>query len=107
MFRLAGLLLILGLALGLWVGFDAQEHQKVLQTWSKAKASLVNIQTQVSVKLHKSSAELNPGTQTKSISLPKPIVVFWRELSLIIVSIWNTIVNLWLRLISALKLREV
>jgi hypothetical protein len=106
MFRLAGLLLILGLALGLWIGFDPQEHQKAVQAWSEAKASFVNIQTQVSLKFHEWAAESNPGTQTVSVSVTKPIAEFWRQLSSILVNLWNSIVTIWLRIIHGLKLHK-
>ena len=51
MFRSAVLLLIVGLAVGLWLGFNPQAHQQTIQKWDSVKSAYLKFMTDATAKI--------------------------------------------------------
>lgn len=111
MFKSAGLLLVLGLAIGLWLGFNPQAHQKVLQSWNETKASYLKIQTQIAAKFNGWGTQLSSTKQTASNSsansVPKWINTAWQQLASIFNTIWNSVRRLWSSISANLNMRNL
>lgn len=105
MLKSAGLLLFVGLAIGLWLGFNPQAHQKVVQNWNEAKAATLSFQSQISTKFKDWTALWNPKSSGKvSVSVSKPISTAWRQLGSIFNVFWSSLHKLWLSLTSGLQI---
>lgn len=106
MFKFAGLLLLLGLAVGLWLGFNPQAHREALQSWDGAKAVSVNIQTQVSAKLHEWTGQSGSQEQSAPNSAPRPTETAWGQLTSILHTLWSSIQRFWLSISAKLHLHK-
>ncbi len=107
MIKSAGFLLLLGLAIGLWLGFNPQAHEKVVQSWNDAKASYMRIQKQVMTQVNGWTTQLGSTKQTASNSVgsvPKWINTAWHQLASIFNTIWSSARKLWLSLAANLNM---
>ncbi len=107
MLRFAGLILILGLALGLWIGFNPKAHQDAVQSWDREKASFQALQVEASVKFHEWSSPNVSGGASPSIEIPQPLLTFWRDFTSTLANIWDAIVNVWMKIIRGLSLPNI
>lgn len=111
MAKSAVFLLIVGFALGMWVGFNPQLHKQVVDTWDHAKASFMNIQAQVSGKASNSSnntvSQPAPQTQVKSKPGAQPTSVVWRQISSMFAALWNSMQHIWLQIRADLNLKKL
>ncbi len=101
-----GLLLLLGLGIGLWLGFNPQAHRKMLQNWNEAKASYMRVQAQISSKFDDWTAQPGLQRQSTSSAAPKWIRTAWQQLGSIFNTIWSSVQRIWLSLSSNLGLRS-
>ncbi len=110
MIKSAGFLLLLGLAIGLWLGFNPQAHEKVVQSWNSVKANYMKFQVQATAKFNEWTSQLSSTKQTASNSVgsvPKWINTAWRQLASIFNTIWSSMRKFWLSISANLKLNNL
>ena len=96
MSRSAGLLLILGLALGLWIGFNPQAHQQTVQAWNQAKSSYVSFQSRADVKVQNWTSNLDTHVQVNpGPAQPVTASKTWKEVSSALDMFWNSMQRIW------------
>lgn len=104
MSRSAGLLLILGLALGLWVGFNPQAHQQAVQSWDRAKSSYVSFQSQAGVKVQKWTSNLDAHARVNSgPAQPVTTSKTLKEASSALDTFWNSVQRMWSNLTAQIS----
>ncbi len=91
-----GLLLLLGLGIGLWLGFNPQAHQKMLQNWEQAKSGYLRMQAQATTKLNGLTVQVGSSKQSASSSTPTWINTAWQQLASIFNTIWSSVRRFWL-----------
>jgi hypothetical protein len=110
MFKSAGLLLLLlGLAVGLWLGFNPQAHAKVVQSWNNTKTSFVRLETNFSTTISawtvRSKAQAQTGQKSVSGTTTKSFSTVWRQ----IVSAWDNLLaslqGVWHRMVANINLK--
>ncbi len=113
MFRSVVVTLVLGLALGLWIGFNPQMHQKAVQLWENSRASFLKMETQVSTKISTatqgwtSRLQLQHSqTQSKPTSTSQPFAftLSWRQVSSVFTSWWSSIQKFFLHIKASMHL---
>jgi hypothetical protein len=111
MLKSAALLFVVGIALGLWLGFNPQMHAKVVKSWDNTKTFFVkldaNVSTTVTAWLTQAKAQVNVSQKkTPAITMPKALAPVWRQ----IVSAWdNMLVSLqgiWHQAIASLNQKK-
>ncbi len=109
MAKSAVLLLIVGFALGVWLGFNPQAHKQVVDTWNNAKAFFVNMQAQVSGKAGSNSAASQPNAQGQAKSNPgvQTASVVWRQISSMLATVWNSLQRIWFQIRADLNLKKL
>jgi hypothetical protein len=95
MARSAVLLLILGLAAGLWLGFNPQAHQQTIQKWDSVKSSYVKFMAGTTAKIQGMNTGINTSLQTsprvKLAPQSQPNVSqVWRQVSAAFETAWNS-----------------
>ena len=101
MFRSAGVLLIFGLAVGLWLGFNPNAHQRMVESWDHAKSLYVQATSDSSVKVHnwftgvdswtRTNSQTNSKTDTQLTESPA-----WRQISAVFETFWSSLQRIWL-----------
>ena len=110
MFKSAGLLLLLGLAIGLWLGFNPQAHQKVVQSWDNTKSFFARLETNFSTSIGawtmQAKSQVNVSPKTVSGVTAKSFGTAWRQF----VSAWSTFLGslqrIWHELVSNINLNR-
>ncbi len=112
-------LLVVGFALGLWIGFNPQLHKQAVTSWDHTRAFFANLQTQVSSASHGISFQSNvkvqsnpqtqssPQAQSKSGPGMQTVNVMWRQVSSILATLWNSLQHLWLQIRASLGLKKL
>jgi hypothetical protein len=100
MAKSAVLLLIVGLAFGLWLGFNPQAHAQTIKNWDQAKASYIQIKAKATTQIHqwdtkvsavgKSSPKAEPASQSRPDTSAA-----WKQISTAFESLWNSIQRIW------------
>ena len=110
MFKATVILFVLGIALGLWLGFNPQMHAKVVQNWDQAKGFLGSLGTHISTTLSawtgQAKARVQAGQETVSKVNARPFATAWRQL----VPAWTTFMEslqrIWHELVSNINLKK-
>ncbi len=108
MLKYAGLLLILGLAVGLWLGFNPQAHKQTLQTWDQTKAAFLQIKTETTAKLHDwnshtaSWLKSSPKAETKPQAKPSSPSSAWKQITTAFEAFWNSMQRIWTNITAKL-----
>ncbi len=110
MFKITALLFVLGIALGLWFGFNPQMHAKVVQNWDNAKAFLsrleTNFSTTLSTWMNQAKARASVSQQAVSKVNAKPFTNAWQQF----VSAWGTFIEslqrIWHELAANINLNK-
>jgi uncharacterized membrane protein YraQ (UPF0718 family) len=111
MARYTVLFLILGLAVGLWLGFNPQAHQQTVQQWDSIKTSFMNTKAQTNLKLpnlssntttttpaesNKKGSKSSNSTSTTSSSPSQPSFSFdWNRVTTAFQDIWSSLQRTW------------
>jgi hypothetical protein len=110
MARSGVLLLILGLVVGLWLGFDPQAHQQTVQQWDSIKTSFMNTKAQTNLKLpslssntttttttsNKKGSKSSNSTSTTSSSPSQPsFSLDWNRVTTAFQDIWTSLQRTW------------
>ncbi len=109
MARSAVFLLLIGFALGAWLGFNPQSHQQVVNDWNRAKSYIVSLQSRGSVSTSGLTTQTNTQTQTQAKSKPvaQPNTVIARQISSMLATLWNALQHLWVQIRADLNLRKL
>lgn len=94
MVKSAVLLLVLGLAAGLWLGFNPQAHQQTIQKWDSVKSEYLRIMAGVNLKtqgLNSTQATSSVQTHSKSRSKSAPATASQPQSQPVISTDWNQI----------------
>ncbi len=110
MLKAAALLFVLGIALGLWLGFSPQMHEKVVQNWDNAKGFIArlgtNFSTTISTWTSQTKAQVQVGQKTVSKVNAKPFATAWQQF----VSAWTTFMEslqrIWHELAANINLNK-
>ena len=96
MSRTAGvLLMLLGLAVGLWLGFNPKAHQETVRNWDRATSAIAQVQLPSTAGAR---APQPPAATTKPSSLPQVSVSdAWKQVSAAFDTLWHSVQNLWVR----------
>lgn len=104
MFKSAGLLLILGLAVGLWLGFNPQAHRGVVQSWDNMRSGYLQVKGDAAVKMHDWFTQVNLRTQAPSQPKPQPAASSaWRQISYAFEGFWNSLQRIWLNIRASIR----
>lgn len=96
MFKLAPVLLVAaGLAVGLWLGFNPQTHQQIVQNWDRAHAAVVQAAAKVQLApMTLTSTKVNtaPHAQAPSASAA------WKQITTALGSLVSSLQRMWLNI---------
>lgn len=97
------LLVVAGLAVGLWLGFNPHAHQQVVQEWNHARTALV----QMTAKAHLASApaagsKINLTTHVQAPSVPNASAA-WKQVTTAFESLVSSLQRLWLNVTARIS----
>ena len=110
MTRAAVLFLILGLAVGLWLGFNPQAHQQTIQQWDSVKSAFLNLKSGSSVQIRGLSSQTASTSSSKSspksrhapesqpaVSTPSQpnASTAWKQVTTAFESFWSSLQGIW------------
>jgi len=111
MFKATALLFVLGIALGLWLGFDPQMHGKVVQNWDGTKAFLARLDTNfsntISTWTSQAKAQVQVGQKTVSKVTTKPFATAWRQFGSSWATFMESLQGIWHELASNINLSKL
>ncbi len=91
------LLVVVGLAVGLWLGFNPRAHQQVVQSWDQARVAFVH----ATASLHlspKVGLTAKTTTHVQPITAPPSATNAWRQISTAFESLVTSLQRLWLNI---------
>ena len=89
------LLLVLGLAVGLWLGFNPKAHQETVRDWDRAAAAVAHVRLTGAVK---TPALRAPVVKIKPISLPRvSTTAAWQQVVAAFEQLWHSVHSAWVR----------
>jgi hypothetical protein len=102
----AVLLLIAGLAVGLWLGFNPTTHKDLVKFWDSTKASQVqakpsadvnlrNIDTKVALWFRTATKTTAPKSQPTSPAVSNQISAAWK-------AFWSALQKLWMNFLASI-----
>ena len=94
MTKSATLLLIVGLAVGLWLGFNPQAHAQTIKNWDQAKTSYVQFKAQASNQIRHLDAKVNAVGKSSPKAEPNTSAA-WKQISTAFESLWSSIQRTW------------
>lgn len=111
MLKSAGLLLFLGLAVGLWLGFNPQAHRKVVQNWDNTKTSLARLETNFSTTIsawttRAKAQEAQVGQKTVSRITTRPFAAAWQQFTAAGETFLQSMQKIWLGLETNLNIKK-
>ena len=93
--------LVLGLAAGLWLGFNPQAHKQVLQDFNGAKTAVAHIGFASTTKAH--AAAPAPTAPKSVLQLSPTATVAWRQITTAFESLWTSMQQIWLRATARIR----
>lgn len=100
MLKFGTVLLVLGIALGLWIAFNPQAHQKAVQSWEDAKASFIQMEAKVSATTHGWALDLKANGQGGT----QQVNNVWKEFTSMLTTLWDSLRQLWVSLTTRLRI---
>ena len=100
MLKTFSVLFVLGLALGLWIGFNPQTHDKAVQAWTEAPTWFATAKLNMSDAMHNWSLSLKTSEQAGG----QKIMVVWKQASSIFPAIWDNVHRIWLEITTRLHI---
>ena len=91
-------ILVLGLAIGLWLGFNPQTREKTAMVWENTKTLLVTMKAQVSMAARDWMVQLKSSVQSGA----KRVSLAWKQTSIVFISLWASVRHIWLRLTTGI-----
>jgi len=102
MLKTVSVLFVLGLALGLWLGFNPQAHGKTIKSWDDARASFVTVKVNVSDAMHNWTVSLKSNEQSGG----QKMTVVWKQISSIFTTIWDGAHRTWTEITFQLRTKK-
>jgi hypothetical protein len=101
MSKSAGVVLALfGLAIGLYLGFNAQAHKATVRDWDRVTAGVAHMHLTTTAK---PSALGRPAVSNKPISVPKlSTSAAWKQISTAFETLLNSVERLWTRVTASI-----
>jgi len=94
------LLLVLGLAVGLWLGFNPKAHQETVRDWDWASAAVAH------ARVTSAGGPLVPQPPlvgTRPGSLPRVSTsAAWKEIAAVSETLWHSVQGLWVRVTASI-----
>jgi len=110
MLRSTVLLFVLGIALGLWFGFNPQMHKKVVQSWDDTKTFFAKLETNVSGTISawtmQTKAQAQVGKKTVASVTAKPLTSAWQQFVSAGGTFLQSMQKIWLELMTNLNLKK-
>jgi hypothetical protein len=94
-------LFVLGLGLGLWIGFNPQAHERTIQSWNETRASFITLQAKALNTMHSWSISSKPNKQAGS----QTFTAVWKQTTSIFTAIWDGVRHIWLEIQSQLHMK--
>jgi hypothetical protein len=94
MAKSAVLLLTIGLAFGLWLGFNPQAHQQTIEKWDSVKSAYVKFVSDTRVKIQGLSSHNIITLHQGPASAPKTgpdVSSAWKQISTALAAAWNSV----------------
>ena len=94
MFRSAGFLLIIGLAIGLFLGFNPQAHQATIQKWDSARSSYLKFMANATAKVQGLNSHITSTAQSGSRVTNQPqtsVSSSWNQVSTAFENLWASV----------------
>ncbi len=104
MSRMAGtvLLVIAGLAVGLWLGFNPRAHQEVIHSWDQAQTAIAHMKFNSTANVRVAQP---PTARTKPSSTPPATVsITWKQVTTAFDDLWLSMQRLWLNVSARIGL---
>lgn len=102
MLKITAVLFVLGIALGLWIGFNPQAREKAAQGWEDTKALFVKAQADVSAAIDGWMLDLKSSGQAGT----RQVESVWKELSSVLTTLWDSMQRLWANLTVRLRINS-
>jgi hypothetical protein len=110
MFKSTVLLFVLGIALGLWLGFNPQAHGKVVQNWDHTNVFFVRLETNFSNTIDawtmRTKAQAQVGQKTVSNISTRPFKTAWQQFVSAGETFLQSIQRIWLGLVGNLNMKK-
>ncbi len=110
MLKSAGLVLLLGLVLGLWLGFNPQAHGKVVENWNNTREFFVRLETNFSAAISawtmRTKAQAQAGQKTISGITNKPFATAWQQFVSAGGTFLQSMQKIWLELTTNLSMKK-
>ena len=95
-------LFVLGLALGLWLGFNPQAHERTVKNWDDVRTSFLTVKANISATMHTWAVSLNSNEQFGS----QKMTVVWKQISSIFTTIWDGAHRIWTDITLQLRTKK-
>ena len=99
MLKTTVVLFVLGLAIGLWLGFNPQAREKMTVGWEHTKTFLVTTKLQVSVAAQDWTSQLKSNMQSGA----GKVSLAWKQTSVVFTSLWDSVRHIWLTLTTRIS----
>ncbi len=87
------LLVVAGLAVGLWLGFNPHAHQQVVQDWNRARVAFVH--AEASLHLGSKTALAPKTTRVEPITTSPSATAAWKQITTAFESLVNSLQRWW------------
>ena len=95
-------LFVLGLSLGLWLGFNPQAHEKTIKSWDDVRTSFVTVKASVSDAIRNWSVSLKSNEQSGG----QKMTVVWKQASSILTTMWDGAHRIWTEITFELRTKK-
>lgn len=102
------LLLIAGLVIGLWLGFNPAAHREVLRLWHEATVSQARTQPSAEVSIRTLDTQIarlfriSPRAQVTRRSQPNAAPV-WNQIVAMLQAFWHALQRIWLSIVGNVR----
>lgn len=102
------LLIVIGLGVGLWLGFDPTAHKETIQNWDKARAVFVQVKSGTGTNIDSWDTHLttwfrsSPRPQPAPLSQPSASVGS-KQISTALQTFWHSVQRIWLSILAKLR----
>ncbi len=91
------ILLVVGLAVGLWLGFNPHAHQQVVQDWNHIRLAFVHAEASLHLPRGVGIAAKTPTRAQPTVAAPSATAA-WRQISTEFQVLVNGLQRLWLQI---------
>ena len=108
MSKFAVLFLLVGLAIGLWLGFNPQTHRQLTRFWNRTTTSQSSERPKASVDARQWDQTVNRWLRSTTKARPAPAsqpdsVPTAKQISAELQTFWNALQQLWLNFVARIR----